>query len=304
MRLLPLLLLLPVAAGGNASWTPVVMMHGIDGAASDYDAIVAGLRAAHPGQALHAIKLYEKLASFGPLWSQVPRIAADVRNATRAFGGQKYHLLCHSQGGIVCRALAETMDDHRIDHFVSMAGVQQGIRGIPDSVGKYLPRWLDDLADDDVWRVFYSDLGQDISFADYWRDPAQQAAYQQHDAFLPVLDNDPDAGRAPPAAAGAGDAASRKRNFLRVGEMHLFASPDDGVVNPWDSPLFSTVNSDNKNKTHVPMHAQPLYRDDWFGLRTLDERGDLHATTEPGVKHTDWLYRADLFAKYLEPILR
>ena len=302
--LVPLLLACRCVRGQDeavGNWTPVVMMHGINGAASDYDAIVAGLRKVHPGQRLHVIRLYEKLSSFEPLWNQVPRIADDIRNATAAFGG-RYHLLCHSQGGIVCRALAETMEDHRIDHFVSMAGVQQGIRGIPDEVRKYLPSWLDNFADDNVWRAFYTPLGQDISFANYWRDPAQQTAYQQHDAFLPVVDNDPRAARAPPA--GAGDAASRKRNFLRLGEMHLFASPDDGVVYPWDSPLFSTVSSDNSNKTHVPMCEQPLYRDDWFGLRTLDERGGLHATVEPGVVHTGWLTRLDLFQRYLEPILR
>jgi palmitoyl-protein thioesterase len=35
-------------------------------------------------------------------------------------------------------------------------------------------------------------------------------------------------------------------------------------------------------KTIIPMRLQPLYLEDWFGLRTLDERGGVHLETCEG----------------------
>ena len=53
----------------------------------------------------------------------------------------------------------------------------------------------------------------------------------------------------------------------------------------------------------LTMQEQDFYRNDWFGLRTLDARGDLHMTKVLNVKHSGWLDRPDIFAEYLEPIL-
>jgi hypothetical protein len=67
-----------------------------------------------------------------------------------------------------------------------------------------------------AFRFAYTDAGQLISFFNYWRDtaPDARAAYLQHDALLPVLDNDPEAAATPPAMAL--NATARKANFLRV----------------------------------------------------------------------------------------
>ena len=67
-----------------------------------------------------------------------------------------------------------------------------------------------------AYHIFYSELGQSISFGNYWRDPAPHARelYLKHDAFLPVLDNDPDVTASVPTIAGT--AAERKANFLKV----------------------------------------------------------------------------------------
>jgi len=70
----------------------------------------------------------------------------------------------------------------------------------------------------------YTDLGQTISFGNYWRDPAEdaRAAYLKYDALLPVLDNDPESAATPPEDAGT--AETRKANFLKVkGELERVA---------------------------------------------------------------------------------
>ena len=35
-----------------------------------------------------------------------------------------YHLVCKSQGALTCRCVIESMDDHKVDTFVSLAGPQ------------------------------------------------------------------------------------------------------------------------------------------------------------------------------------
>ena len=70
---------------------------------------------------------------------------------------------------------------------------------------------------------------------------------------------------------------------------------------PWNSELFGFWSPDEARM--LTMQEQDFYRNDWFGLRTLDARGDLHMTKVLNVKHSGWLDRPDIFAEYLEPIL-
>ena len=137
------------AAGANTTWTPVLLMHGINGAPDDFNSMVDKLTTSHPGQTILPLDVFSHAASFLPLWHQIPHITDVVRNLTKDFTGG-YHLVCHSQGGIVCRALVETMADHAVQNLVSLAGVQQGVRAIPDEYAKFLPAWLNNVTDDEV----------------------------------------------------------------------------------------------------------------------------------------------------------
>lgn len=63
------------------------------------------------------------------MWRQLEVISEYIRgivsdNSSFADG---YHWIGHSQGGLIMRCLLETMDDHDVDQFVSMAGVQAGL---------------------------------------------------------------------------------------------------------------------------------------------------------------------------------
>lgn len=57
------------------------------------------------------------------------------------------------------------------------------------------------------------------------------------------------------------------------------------TVSPAQSAHFWTYTPGNKTVL-LPLHDQPLYRDDWIGLRTIDEQGKLHLEHCPG-EHMD-----------------
>ena len=61
--------------------------------------------------------------------------------------------------------------------------------------------------------------------------------------------------------------------------------PHLGVVDPADSPHFATYSPTNKSQL-ISLYDQPLYKEDWIGLRELNERGRLRFEHCPGA-HMD-----------------
>ena len=78
-----------------------------------------------------------------------------------------FNLVCHSQGGVICRALIEHWDGHNVSTFVSLAGPQMGVQGLGgittflsdrlhlEGAGKRILDYLTDAVvasiADDVW---------------------------------------------------------------------------------------------------------------------------------------------------------
>lgn len=54
----------------------------------------------------------------------------------------------------------------------------------------------------------------------------------------------------------------------------------DTVV-PGLSAHWATLSPDNVTEI-IPLHDQPLYKEDWIGLRKLEKRGGLHLAHCPG----------------------
>lgn len=66
-----------------------------------------------------------------PIYSHIvflwPGILSQIRNITSAPEfADGYHFLGHSQGGLIMRSMLELFDDHKVENFISLAGVQNG----------------------------------------------------------------------------------------------------------------------------------------------------------------------------------
>ena len=46
-----------------------------------------------------------------------------------------------------------------------------------------------------------------------------------------------------------------------------------------------------------------FYKDDSFGLRTLDQQGKVKVYEVPGIEHLEWPLSSEVFEKYIEPWL-
>lgn len=145
---------------------------------------------AHPGTQTFALELYEGLASLTGLHEQVKNVTAYIANLTSSMPlvfQNGYHIIGHSQGGLLMRCVIENFDQHKVDRFIALAGAINGYYGAPgwlrDIIGDYAPSALTDL-------LYFSNVQKHFSFADMWKDPTQIAAYFKYQQFLPHFNNE------------------------------------------------------------------------------------------------------------------
>ncbi len=142
--------------------------------------------------------------------------------------------------------------------------------------------------------ILYSKPLQDeLSVANWWRSPDAQF-YASKNLFLPLVNNE----KSPQA--------SFRQNFLATGSVHLFGSPDDGTVVPWQTELFGQyADGDNPRNptTLIAMRHTNLYKNDTFGLKTMDSEGRLFLHAVAGVEHAHWLSNKTNFLANILPLL-
>ncbi len=262
----------------------VIFMHGIlTDPKGEYDYVSKFILKAHPGTNITLISAYAGVESLEPMWTQVNYIRGQMESIMKE-NPEGVHLLCFSQGGLVCRGVLETLPNHNVDSFVSLSSPQGGQYGDTSYLKYLFPYYLRET----LYEIFYSELGQDISIANYWNDPYHQALYKKYSVFLAQLNND----------SSNPHSAAFKKSFTRIKNLVLIGGPDDGVITPWQSSQFGSFTENSLNVTLMRQQKNWYIRDS-FGLRTLDKRGAVHVITVPGVHHTHWIKNETVFQNHV-----
>jgi palmitoyl-protein thioesterase len=106
--------------------------------------------------------------------------------------------------------------------------------------------------------------------AQYYRDPDQFERYLESNQFLTSINNERPAPHKNETYAA---------NLAQLDALVLVLFAQDRTVIPKESSWFGSYPPEQEEgegggeKEIVPMHQQPLYVEDWIGLRTLDESG-------------------------------
>ncbi|XP_029959489.1 lysosomal thioesterase PPT2-like [Salarias fasciatus] len=267
MRSQLLLLLCAVVCSGG--FKPVVIVHGLFDGPKQFQTLSEFIRKDHPGTDVTLLSAFDYLDSLQPLWKQVRTLAAVLQGALQRPGG--VHLLCFSQGGLVCRALLSISPQHNVHSFISLSSPQAGQYGDTDYLKKFFPKYLKEA----LFHFCYTEAGQKVSICNYWNDPHQQSRFLQKNHFLPLING----------GQLHNQSAAWRENFLRIRKLVLIGGPDDDVITPWQSSVFGFYDS---REQVADMRDQEFYRTDAFGLRTLDARGDVSLCVHAGVKHVQW----------------
>lgn len=261
------------------NYRPVILMHGVLTGALDMKELEHRIQGAHPGTAVLNVDAYSYVESGTEMSIQVKGVHNDIKgfinNATDGV-----NMVCYSQGGLVCRGILEQFSEPKVKTFISLSSPQAGQFGTTDFLKFFFPNYTTEH----LYLVAYTELGQEISVANYWNDPHHQDLYKKYNKFLPVINTN----------------TNFRSNFLNLEQLVLIGGPDDGVIQPWQSSHFGFY---DENEDIVPMTSQDFYKADSFGLRTLDQQGKVKVYEIPGIEHLEWPLSQEIFEKYIEPWL-
>lgn len=290
----------------KTSLLPIFFMHGILSDAAVFDPMSKWIRRLDPDVVLDSIPLYPNTVSIlVNMWRQSQDIIKYIRAkvaANPAVYENGYTLVCHSQGALLCRTVVQQMDDHKVHTLISLAGPQQGEFGVPPGFS-----WIP-LPKEKVYLLAYNSPVQHLSsIANYWHDSRAHdlifhpdKGYHTHNDFLPVFNNDPQRttqgfGKSKDDAEGE----RYKRNFLRLQRAVFTCSSGDEEIIPYDSACWSFYGESMKEGT-VPVREQPLWAEDWIGLRALDDSNRLVISNVTGVPHNWWVLKEDVFERHIQ----
>lgn len=244
--------------GQAAAKLPVVMMHGMGDAgnnsgmhslceemAKKYDVYVVCLDVAD-GFSSITTRMEEQLKAL----TKVIQADEKLKNGFNALG--------NSQGGLLMRSYLEKVNDPPVRRFVSVCGTQNGIATCPKSMSWICP----------VWKHFLNPYDSPLVFSDYWKDPSSEKDYVEKSPFLADLNNEKPAKN-----------DQYKQNMANLEAYVTVEATADTMVYPHESENHGFY----KWGTQVveKLRDTQAYKEDWLGLKTLDDGKRLkHLTFE------------------------
>jgi palmitoyl-protein thioesterase len=248
-------------------------MHGLLADAEAMSHAQGWIEADFPGIYTHNVEIGNGRddSMFMDINHQVDLLAASVASDPKLQNG--FNLVCHSQGGLLCRAYIERYNNPPVHNFISWAGPHQGQYGVPmlnALCPDYLCPWLDwvmDLILDGSWED--QQFQSEIAFAAYWHDPFNEDRYKERNIFLADINNERD-----------NKNQTYKKHFSSLNFVLLEYSSTENIVIPMQSPWFFFFEEDS-DYTVDPMNQTDLYNQDWIGLKTLNEQGKVKFVSVP-----------------------
>ncbi|WWD17536.1 hypothetical protein CI109_101977 [Kwoniella shandongensis] len=277
---------------------PLVIWHGL-GDTSLSDGILDFInttQSLHPGIFVHSVKIPEegsldderKAGFWGYAEMQGDEGCEQIKAIPELKGG--FDAVGFSQGGLFMRYYAQYCDGPPVKNLITFGTPNYGISGL---IPCPTPPTLSCLLAARVARAgIYKPYAQThIVQAAYYRDTERLDEFYDVNTFLRDMN-----GERPFAADaegeeqdGDGGAKRGKRGEGRgLGGLENLVAvmfDEDRTVSPAQSSQFATYAPSNKSEI-IPLHSQPLYKHDWIGLRSLDEKGGLQLEHCPG-EHMD-----------------
>jgi len=275
---------------------PLVIWHGMGDSASspgmlEFAEMIEGV---HPGIFIHLIYIEEDQSSdrragfYGNVNEQVEQVSVQLAGIEELQGG--FDAIGFSQGGQFLRAYAQRYNSPPINNLITFGSQHMGVSDIPTCRPGDI---LCQITRRAIKNGVYSKWAQEnLIQAQYFRDPTQIDTYLEANHFLPSINNEVPGKRNQTYAT----------NFASLNKLVLVLFSKDKTVVPKETAWFGSeaVDDDFDDPTEaighsgqhmlsiappttiIPMRLQPLYTEDWIGLRSLDQRGDVILETCEG----------------------
>ncbi|KAF8983099.1 palmitoyl-protein thioesterase [Cyathus striatus] len=260
---------------------PLVLWHGLDSHSSPgMLQFIKLIQDIHPNIFIHSVYIEEDLdrdrraGFYGDVNLQVAQVAEQLSAITQLQNG--FDAIGLSQGGQFLRAYVERFNSPPVHNLITFGSQHMGISDIP----LCRPRdFICQAARRVAKSAVYSAWAQNnLVQAQYFRDPWNLPAYLIANHFLTSINNEISEMRN----------RSYSQQLATLNNLVLVLFTEDKTVVPKESAWFGSEIADDglnwsdqsvlastTNKTILPLRRQPLYIEDWIGLRKLDERGGI-----------------------------
>lgn len=283
---------------------PVVIWHGLGDSAdaAGLKDVAALIESVNPGTFVRIISVGEigadrQASWFGNVTEQIQAVCTSLASDPILSTAPAIDAVGFSQGGQFLRGYIERCGHWapKVRSLITFGGQHNGIAEFQSCKGPTDFICLGAnalLKGSTVWSNFVQSR---LVPAQYYRDNKDYENYLEHSNFLADINNE-----------RAVKNATYKENLSELENFVMVLFEDDTVVIPKESGWFAEVelDKDNNKRNVTKLQDRAIYKEDWLGLRTLDEKGALAFDTVKGghmqLKDKD-LKR--LFKQYLGPVV-
>ncbi|KAH6914175.1 palmitoyl-protein thioesterase [Coprinopsis sp. MPI-PUGE-AT-0042] len=259
---------------------PLVIWHGLGDSHSSPGMVEFGdmIKEVHPGIFIHSVYIDKDLDAdrkagfYGNVDEQVALVAEQLSSIPELQEG--FDAIGFSQGGQFLRAYVERYNSPKMHNLITFGSQHMGISDIP-LCARF--DFLCQVARRATKAAVYGDWAQqNLIQAQYFRNPSAYPTYLRANHFLASINNERPEERN----------VTYAHNLASLNKLVLVVFTEDRTVVPKESSWFGSeaIPDDMQfavqqpfvgDKAIIPMRLQPLYTEDWIGLRKLDERGDV-----------------------------
>lgn len=287
----------PATQNTEKSPLPLIIWHGLgDSYQADGLTEVAQLaEEVNPGTYVHIIHLDDsdngdRQATFiGNVTEQIAQVCEQLASEPILSTAPAVNALGFSQGGQFLRAFVERCNFPKVHNLVTMGSQHNGIFKFQscDSTGDWACRGAEALLRFGRWSDFVQSR---LVPAQYFRDINEYDSYLEHSNFLADINNERELKN-----------ALYKSNLKSLNRFGMFMFSEDTTAVPKESAWFAEVNQTNGEIT--TLRDRSIYKEDWLGLRSLDEQGKLNFKTVPG-PHMALTEKVltEVFTEYFGPV--
>ncbi|KAL1974128.1 hypothetical protein VTN31DRAFT_5688 [Thermomyces dupontii] len=249
----------------------------------------------NPGTYVYAIRLDDsesgdRQATFlGNVTEQIAFVCEQLASEPILSTAPAVNALGFSQGGQFLRGYIERCNNPPVRNLVTVGSQHNGIAKYQAcaTTGDWVCRGAEALLRLGTW----SHLAQSrVVPAQYFRDPEDLESYLEHSNFLADINNErtlknPD----------------YKARLTSLNKFVMYMFENDETVYPKETAWFAEFNETTRNVTEL--RDRQIYKEDWLGLRELDEWGKLEFKTLPGVHmELSKKFLVQLFTDYFGPV--
>ncbi|CAG8656019.1 9543_t:CDS:2 [Funneliformis mosseae] len=249
----------------QGTYRPVVLWHGMGDNCCDDESmgkVQQVIKDALPGIYTYSIMLGDneredkKFSFFGNINDQLIKVCDLLKIDENLKYG--FDAIGFSQGGQFLRAYVQRCNDPPVHNLITFGSQHSGISDLPGcEKGDGLCQLMRTIARRGVYSNY---VRTHIIQAQYYKDPKILDIYLEKNIFLPDINNE------------LFKNETYKTNLQSLNKLVLIRFTEDKTVVPKDSAWFSFYNSEGEL---LDLFHQPIYTEDWIGLKSLYENGKL-----------------------------